>query len=72
LACVKSRTGGESYGHSLVVNPWGEVLVDAGTIAGVIHTTIDLDEVSTARTQIPSWKLNRSIAVSDGQGRDVA
>jgi len=64
--------GGESYGHSLVVNPWGEILVDAGALPGVIHTTIDLSEVGAARTQIPSWNLDRSIEVIDGAGRAVA
>jgi len=64
--------GGESYGHSLVVNPWGEVLIDGGDIPGVIHTTIDLDEVMAARKQIPSWNLDRKIEVTNGEGRAVA
>ena len=64
--------GGESYGHSLVVNPWGEVLVDAGQLPGVVHTTIDLDEVAATRAQIPSWNNDTPIEVSDGNGRAVA
>jgi len=64
--------GGESYGHSLVVSPWGEVLADAGQFPGIIHTTIDVSEVAAARRQIPSWNLDRSIEITDGQGRKVA
>lgn len=64
--------GGESYGHSLIVNPWGEVLIDAGKFPGVVHTTIDLDEVATTRAQIPSWNDEKKIEVSDGKGRAVA
>lgn len=64
--------GGESYGHSLIVNPWGEVLVDAGDLPGVVHTTIDLNEVSVARSQIPSWNLDRTIEITDGNGKAVA
>ncbi|MFT7370255.1 MAG: putative amidohydrolase [Alteromonas macleodii] len=47
--------GRKTYGHSMVVNPWGEVLADMGTNPASI-TTVDLnmDEVSAARRQIPS------------------
>ncbi len=64
--------GGESYGHSLVVNPWGEVVVDAGAFPGVVHTTIDLDEVAAARQQIPSWNVNKPLKFSAKQSRLVS
>lgn len=51
--------GGESYGHSLIVDPWGEVLADGGTLPGVVHATIDLDLVATVRGRIPSLKHDR-------------
>ncbi|HIM71634.1 MAG: 2-oxoglutaramate amidase [Alphaproteobacteria bacterium MarineAlpha9_Bin6] len=51
--------GGESYGHSLVVNPWGEVLADGGELPGVVQTTIDLDQVAIARRKIPSLTHDR-------------
>ena len=51
--------GGECYGHSLIINPWGEVLADGGTIPGVVQTVIDLDEVSRTRNRIPSLKHDR-------------
>ncbi len=51
--------GGESYGHSLVVNPWGEVLADGGDLAGLVQVTVDLDEVAEARARIPSLSHDR-------------
>lgn len=55
--------GGESYGHSLIVDPWGEVLADGGTLPGVVHATIDLDQVSTVRGRIPSLKHDRKFSL---------
>ncbi|WP_317055894.1 carbon-nitrogen hydrolase family protein [Roseovarius rhodophyticola] len=46
--------GGESYGHSLVINPWGEVIADGGTIPGVVQAQIDLDQVVETEARIPS------------------
>ena len=54
--------GGESYGHSLVVAPWGEVLADGGTDAGVVMAEIDLDQVAEARARIPSLTHDRPYA----------
>jgi predicted amidohydrolase len=55
--------GGESYGHSLVINPWGEVLADGGTARGVVQATIDLDEVASTRAKSPSLG-DRNFALS--------
>ncbi|MDC1216308.1 carbon-nitrogen hydrolase family protein, partial [Octadecabacter sp.] len=44
----------ETYGHSMVVSPWGEVLVDAGTKQGITHIEIDVREVSKERRRIPA------------------
>jgi len=46
--------GRTSYGHSLIVSPWGEILKDANKEVGIIHTNIDLDEVMKARRSIPA------------------
>lgn len=43
-----------TYGHSLAVGPWGDVLADAGTEPGVIMVNVDRDEVTRARARIPS------------------
>lgn len=46
--------GGQAYGHSLVVDPWGSVIADGGAEPGVVMSEIDLANVDTARTRIPS------------------
>ena len=51
--------GGGSYGHSLVVDPWGEVVADGGQEPGVVEATIDLARVHSARSKIPSLQHDR-------------
>lgn len=55
----KSR---ETYGHSLVVSPWGEVLADAGTANGITLVDFDLNDVFKARRRIPSLTHDRVIS----------
>ena len=43
-----------TYGHSLVVSPWGEVILDAGTEPGVYMADLDMEQVEDARGKIPS------------------
>ena len=43
-----------TYGHSLFVNPWGEVLADGGDEPGVVMADLDLTDVSTARASLLS------------------
>ena len=50
-------SGRETYGHSMVVNPWGEVVAERLEGEGVIITEIDLDEVAEARMQVPAWRM---------------
>ena len=51
--------GGHSYGHSLVVDPWGKVLVDGGLEKGVYFAEIDTNLVSQTRDRIPSLTHDR-------------
>ena len=44
----------DTYGHSLVVDPWGEVLVDAGTAPGVYMFDLDMGKLEEARQRVPS------------------
>ena len=53
-------TGRDTYGHSLGISPWGEVLVDGGTAVGVSYCDIDLAKVAQARQKIPSLMHTRS------------
>ena len=48
-----------TYGHSLVVAPWGEVQMDAGTEPGVYMTDIDMGLVAKARGRVPSLENAR-------------
>jgi len=52
--------GGEAYGHSLIVDPWGKVLADGGAEPGVVMAEIDLDQVAEARARIPSLSHDRA------------
>jgi|TARA_B110000908_G_scaffold16408_1_gene18533 predicted amidohydrolase len=53
----KTRT---TFGHSLVVDPWGEVILDAGTNTGVYAFDIEMDNVAKARQKVPSLLNARS------------
>ena len=60
--------GGDTYGHSLIIDPWGKVLADGGTGPGVVQATIDLDAVATARAKIPSLTHDRGYRRPLGPG----
>ena len=64
--------GGESYGHSLVVNPWGEVIADGGRLPGVVSARIDLDKVAEARGRVPSLTHDRDFSFASDAGRKSA
>src|SRR5690606_10285814 len=53
----------QTYGHSLVVDPWGRVLADAGEGVRAVTVEIDLAEVAKARAQIPAWRHDPSYAM---------
>lgn len=53
----KSRT---TYGHSLAVSPWGEIIADAGSDQGIVYVDIDLEEVNISRRRVPSLSHDRS------------
>lgn len=50
----------KTWGHSLAVSPWGEVLADGGTDVGFTRVDIDLAQVDAARSRIPSLTHDRS------------
>jgi predicted amidohydrolase len=55
--------GRETFGHSLVVDPWGRVLAEAGEEPGVILADIDVAEVAKARGRIPALQHARPFRV---------
>jgi predicted amidohydrolase len=51
-----------THGHSMVVAPWGEVLLDAGTEPGLHVVDLDLGRVDAARRRVPSLHADRPFA----------
>lgn len=60
--------GRETYGHSLVVDPWGEVLLDMGEAPGEALVTIDLARVAEVRGRIPALAHARPVPAPDRAG----
>ncbi|HEY8587549.1 MAG TPA: carbon-nitrogen hydrolase family protein [Rhodanobacter sp.] len=56
--CGDNYAGRHSYGHSLIVDPWGVVLAEGGEQPGVVLADLDLARVNQFRTAIPSWGLD--------------
>lgn len=56
--------GGATYGHALIVDPWGEVLADGGGAPGVSMAEIDPARVRRARAQIPSLSHDRPFSLA--------
>ncbi|WP_226780289.1 carbon-nitrogen hydrolase family protein [Oceaniglobus trochenteri] len=57
----KHDDGRRTYGHSLVVSPWGEVICDmGGEDPGLAMVELELEQIARARRQIPSLTLERS------------
>lgn len=59
----KHANGRSTYGHSLIVSPWGDVLAEAGTDPGVIVADIDPAHSTAARTRIPNLRHDRAFEV---------
>jgi predicted amidohydrolase len=55
--------GAECFGHSLIVDPWGEVLADGGDAESIILAEIDPSEVVKARARIPALRHDRSFTL---------
>ena len=59
----KHENGRETFGHSLVVSPWGEIIAEAGIEPGVVFADIDLAKVGEARAQVPSLQHDRTFVL---------
>jgi predicted amidohydrolase len=60
--CGTHGGGRPTYGHSLIVDPWGRILADGGDEPGIVTATLDLAEVAKARAMIPALQHDRAIA----------
>ncbi len=61
--CGEHAPGRRSYGHSLIVDPWGRVLADGGVAPGFVAAEIDLSRVAAARAAILSLEAARPYAM---------
>ena len=73
--CGEHALGRQTYGHSLIVDPWGEVLADGGEEEGIILAEIDMAKVAKARARVPSLDHDRDFtapgpATLDGLAAD--
>jgi predicted amidohydrolase len=55
----RHEDGRETFGHSLIVDPWGRILAEGGTEPGVVLASIDPAEVAAVRAKIPSLQHGR-------------
>ena len=60
----KHQCGRISYGHSLIVSPWGKIIKDAKKTVGIIHTNVNLEEVRKVRKSIPSLISKRNYSTN--------
>lgn len=70
--CGDHEDGRKSYGHSLIVDPWGDVLADGGTKTGIVSAELDLAKVAEARSMIPSLTHDRPVEAPEPAKRDAA
>jgi predicted amidohydrolase len=67
------ENGRETFGHSLIISPWGEILAEAGVEPGVISADIDLQLLEDVRTRVPSLQHDRAFEVEHhGPGAKVS
>ena len=59
----KHENGRETFGHSLIVDPWGRILAEGGIEPGVVMAEIDVGEVAKARARIPSLEHGRRFEI---------
>jgi predicted amidohydrolase len=64
--------GRRTYGHSLIVDPWGEVLADAGEGVGIVSARIDVEAIAKARRMVPSLGHDRPFAKPELAVRPLA
>lgn len=63
--CGEHAEGRRTYGHSLIVAPWGEILAEAGESPGIIDVDIDPAKVDEARRMVPALRHDRRFAAPE-------
>src|SRR5207247_5344879 len=67
----RHENGRDTFGHSLVVDPWGRILAEGGTEPGVVMAKIDTAEVVAARARVPSLQHGRRFEVAASRAEPV-
>lgn len=67
IACNRMGTSGNSnfFGHSIVLDPWGEIVAEAGEEETILYATIDLALVDAVRSKIPVFEDRRPSIYND-------
>jgi predicted amidohydrolase len=63
--------GRATYGHSIIVSPWGEIVAEAGTEPGVVVADLDVAEVAAVRARVPSLTHDRGFSVVVADADDI-
>jgi predicted amidohydrolase len=64
--------GRETFGHSLVVSPWGQVLAEGGVHPAVIFADVDLAMIADVRSRVPSLRHDRQFDVVQAGSKTAA
>jgi predicted amidohydrolase len=64
--------GRKSYGHSLIVDPWGEIIADGGEEIGIITARIDPGRIAEVRRMVPSLQHDRAFTPPELAPRPLA
>jgi predicted amidohydrolase len=59
----RHENGRETFGHSLIVDPWGQIIAEAGVEPGIVLATIDPAQVTAARAKVPSLAHGRRFEI---------
>lgn len=63
--CGTHNNGRKTFGHSIVIDPWGNVIAHADNTAGVTFADLDLNLVAKARAKIPALTHDREFTLDD-------
>jgi predicted amidohydrolase len=64
--------GRETFGHSLIISPWGQILAEGGVHPSVIYADVELAMVEDVRTRVPSLRHDRTFDVVHAGGKAAA
>ena len=67
----RHENGRDTFGHSLIIDPWGRILAEGGTEPGVVMAPIDPAAISAARARIPSLQHGRRFEIIEPMAEPV-